>query len=397
MIYSGIDLFFIETTTFDWSSVYDDSGTDYLYDRVEIVGRAVVNGQEAIVKPVNGTPGPFMSYKYKGQESSEPPNFQLFPRVTDIISPTPPVLVNGVPSISGFTGINVSEQSNLRSISFVANAPPLTHATIRHRLSSPRGKLYIFTGMGMETGIPGAGTSSPPVYGPSGKNGEVIITLQSPQAEEDVCDCKNGPIPKILAVHNTIGADQTMMVDWACETYINEDKSNNVRPYGAMLSNRFKQVHMVDSDGYTTIETHGVAIFRTDFVYSLPESPDQLRPLNFMPISQGFRREILYVEGREDVTGVAYGYRDIQVHVNFAAGPYIKAASIATNHRQSVISNTNVIESVISAGERIQRYRADTKFANMREEADKKAKPKTGRKPLVAPSRSSWKPGTKSP
>ncbi len=359
VIYQGVDLFFIETYAFNWESVYDDTGTDYLYDRVEIVGRAVVNGQEAVVKQSQGSghnpAGPFISYKFGDRDET----LTTAP-VDSGNSPRPGVFPSR--KIVGSTGIENAPKSKLRTILRVPNDTLMTHQTIRHRLTTPQGKLFVFTGMGQETNRPTPGTDEKPSSGPGGPGTPAVVTLESP-ADGFRVDCKNGPFPKILGVHTALGADQTLLVDWACETFINEAELNDVRPTAAMISNRFSQTHDVDADGYTTVTTEGTAIFRTDFVYAFPESPDLSRPFQFMPISQGFVRQNISVQGLPDVTGVRYAYQDRQVHVNFPAGPYVKAATISTNHRQAIISNTNVADTALSAYERYKRLRADEEFS----------------------------------
>jgi hypothetical protein len=90
----------------------------------------------------------------------------------------------------------------------------------------------------------------------------------------------------------------------------------------------------VDEDGYTTVFTGGVAVFRTDRLYDALTSPDFGRPLLFIPIPDGFVRENIQVHGRADVTGVEYGFRDRQVPVNFPAGQVARASRIIAHHRQ---------------------------------------------------------------
>lgn len=358
VIYNGIDLMPLETHAFDWEPVYDDSGTDYLFTRVSIVVRAVINGQAEIVFPVGlrpggvGTPpGPFMSYDIG---APSPGSLADAARAVRPDPNTPvrpgPVLGKEPPG----TGIDNAPAGTLVAIARAVNRPLLTHRAIRHRLTTPRGKLFVFAGSGMESGVPAPGTDAPPVA--------ATITLTSPLAG-NTCDCKNGPIPRILSMPTVHGDAETLMVDWACETYVNENELNGVNPSGVLLSNRFSQTHVVDDHGYTTVVTEGDAVFRADMVYRLPASPDADRPVLFMPIQFGFVRENIQVTGHPDSLGVHYSYQDRQVPVNFVAGPYCKAASISAVHRQAIVTNTDVLGGALSAYERILGLTANKNFA----------------------------------
>lgn len=328
VIYNGVDLMPIETKDYYREAVYDDTMTDYLYTKVSIHVTALVNGQSELVN------GPPMSYKFNGGIT------------TPVTGPTRPFPAARSPdaslTVTPTVGIDRGRFNKpTRNIVLSSAKPFTTHKAIRHRLETPQGQLYVFSGPGMETGNPVAGTTAPP---PNPDD----IDLISPTAGRP-CDCKNGPFPKLLGVTMASGDANTLVVDWACETYVNEAQENNVSPSGGLLSNRFSQVHSVDDDGYTTLTTHGVAIFRTDFIYGVGINPDSDRAVLFMPIPQGFRRVIDYVEARPDVTGLEYEYHDTQVPVNFVAGPYARASQIAAVHRQAVSADVDVVNGVLSA------------------------------------------------
>lgn len=329
-IYNGLDLLCLELHDFAVEAVYDDTGVDYLYTRAFIHETVVINGD---VKVVDLTaPGPFISYAFGGPQ--EPP----IPGTFRNLSGTFPT-----PTMPPAAGIDVGNINNVpRSIIRIPNAPPLTHAVIRHRLKTPRGQLYVFAGPGMESGIPEVGSPNPPI-GP--------IILSSPGLS-NVCDCKNGPIPKILALNAALGDSNTFIAEWMCETYFNEAQQNNTSPISALLSNRFHQSQTVDDEGFTTVVTQGTAIYRTDSIFTLGISPDFERPVLFMPIPQGFVRRIDYVDGLPDVTGVTYGYTDTQQKTNFVAGPYTKAASINILHRQAVSTGEDILSGALSLYER---------------------------------------------
>lgn len=501
VIYNGVDLMVVETYVLDMESVYDDTTTDYLYTRVTIAVKAVVNGLAEVVNSYRGgqqagaagrnqglaPPGPFMSYSW-GTATFPPPPGQ--PLVFNPLATTrnrPPQLASkfATPGALGgplgaamFTpttppgtgldrGVPTGAGNALRSIRVMPNHPGLTHEVVRHRLSIPRRKLWIFTGPGVEGGGVGAGSEGDPAPdgkaaakaaataefnkvfkdpplgadppgGPAGGarltagagaalaaarrvlddpnggartefgkaqqallglnnkapttvkqllgweaspntrfgNRQEVLTvpfLDSPQEVDQgidgvpkvtpPCDCKNGPTPKVWAVEAAVGDAGTMFVTWSCVTYINEARLNYTQDVGALISNRFSQTHEIDASGYTTVTTEGRALFRTDWVYALPESPDHKRPLIFMPIPPGFVRENIVVQGLEDASGVRYRYQDRQVPVNFVAGPYARAASISVVHRQAVSTNADVLGGALSFYERTLGLRANKHIA----------------------------------
>jgi hypothetical protein len=357
IIYNGVDMMPLETHAYDAEAVYDDSGTDYLYTRISIVVRAIINGQSEVVGGVSPN-GPPISYQWSDESSLSAGTVPSrgYPMWPTLPTPIPDQFGRSVVANSPTTvpdsGLAARTKSTLRTIVRIPNAPLLTHQAIRHRLSTPRGKLWVFAGAGTELG----NIDTP--------NQQAVVSLECPEAGLH-CDCKNGPQPKILAINAAMGDATTMIADWSCEAYINEGPENSVNPTGALLSNRFAQTQMIDQAGYTTVITAGVAIFRTDKVYSLPQAPDSLRPVLFMPIVPGFVRENIVVNGRPDVTGIEYSYRDRQVPVNFPAGVQTRAASISAVHRQAITSGGDVIEGALSAYERILGIRAQRNFAKM--------------------------------
>lgn len=362
VIYNGIDLGVLETYAFDGTPVYDDSGVDLLYTRYEIVVRCVFNGQAEVINPSTDSfpapigfqqrlNGPFVSYnasKTQLPSQKEP---------TKRESPTKLVTSTGGLGIEPKgAGINDVAKPRLRQIFKVPTPAGRTHQVVRDRLSMPRRKLFVFSGPGTELASQQPGEDARP-------STSANIILESPE-KKSVCDCKNGPIPKLFGIHTAIGDANTIFVDFSIETFINEGPQNGVNFTGALLSNRFAQTQIVDNDGYTTNITGGIAIFRTDRVYELLQSPDFNRPLMFIPIPPGFVREGIQVAGRPDVTGIEYSFRDRQVHVNFPAGPYARAASINVYHRQALVTG-NLADSVFNFFEKKWNLEAQRNFAHM--------------------------------
>lgn len=362
--YNGIDMGVTELYAFDAQAVFDDSGVDYLYTRFEIVVRALINGQVLVNNGGANQNGPFVSYAFGDLE-------QTISQGGARPTPEIPVIPSAFGEIPDGVGILQAPRSRLREVISKPNAPPLTHQAVRHRLSTPRGKLFVFG-------------SAP--NDPAATSRARITMLESPTDADTPCDCKNGPFPKVLSVHTALGDATTLMVDFAVETYVNESSTNGVGLAGTLLSNRFAQTQVIDDAGYTTILTGGVAIFRTDRLYSQLESPDQRRPLLFLPIPNGFVRENIQVRGREDVTGVEYSFRDVQVPVNFPAGAYARAAKITALHRQAIVTNMDVLEGALNTYERVLGLKANKYFADQdRHEADKAGAAAKGR-PAPRPS-----------
>lgn len=359
LIYNGIDLMVLETYAFETEAVYDDTGVDYLYTRVSMVARCVVNGE---ARQVTGAAnGPFISYAFGTLPTPPPPGAAPF-RSAPASVPATPAGATPPLTVPGGTGLDRGIATTVpRPVVRVPNQPAVSLRAIRHRLEVPQRQLFIFADAGgVEAGRPPVGSTDPAL--PPGGN----ILVSSPGVGF-VCDCNNGPKPKLLAVHTVLN-DQTMLVDYQIETFINEAVENAANPNGPILSNRFAQRHDVGLDGYTTVSTDGTAIFRTDLIYGADGggarvTPDVFRGVLFMPILQGFVRENIVVEGLPDVTGVRYAYQDRQVSVNFVAGPYAKAASISAVHRQAVTSDVNLPATILGTTERVLGLAANKNFA----------------------------------
>lgn len=335
VIYEGIDLGVLECHEFFAEPVYDDSRTDYLYTRFSVVVTALINGQADVVNGVAPIPGPFVSYAFGDGEIAS----------TSSLAFRVPTLPVGQIKAGDGDGLAVGKlNNNMRTIVRRPTRPALTYQTILHRLTTPRGKLYVFAGGGQETGTPAAGSRRPP----STTVAELI--LEAPAGTFTV-DAKNGPTPRLLGVTRFMGDAESMVVEFAIDFFLNQAAENNVRPFGALVSNRWKQLHSVKS-GYTTIQTEGIAIFRTDLIDATLSSPDVERARLFMPTLQNFEREVDYVETREDVSGLAYGYTDRQKAVNFVAGPYVGARDMEAIHRQSVTANIDILGGAFSLAER---------------------------------------------
>lgn len=379
MIYNDIDLMALETHQYLWEAVYDDSMTNYLYSRVTLHVTAMVNGQ---VQPFTQSRNmPFMSYTF--DTIPPPPNTSPSPRAP-VGYVAPDSNLKPTPAVAGIT-VGNSDQSQV-GVTFGPTRPLNCQKTVRQRLNQPQRQLIIFSDSpGQETGAKNLANG----FIPADK-----INLISP-LYGDRCDCKNGPFPKVFDVSSVMSQDNTLIVDFGIETFVNEAMQNGISPSGGLLSNQFKQRHIVSDTGYTTVQTQGVAIFRTDFVYRYAVNPDTERAILFMPIPQGFERMIDYVEGMPDVTGIAYGYTDTQVPVNFVAGPYAKAAKIVAVHRQAITTNADVLKGALTTYDRIQSATLNNKWireANERQEQEEKATKRANKKKKAKAKQSAmWK------
>lgn len=389
IIYNGVDMAVQDTYDYQMASVMDPTGTDYLYTKHTIVARCIVNGQAEVFngRVVDGKffrNGPFMTYKRGGSagggvvansdgiggQAVGPFNTQR----ENPVKPTMEVLtgatggpranIPGVTTSSSGGGVGQPGGASLFQISAAPSPPGTTVATIRHRLTTPRGKLYIGSG-----GWSGAGAtdfqiilqSPAQVTGTPDENGNLVGGVEA------ICDCKNGPFAKVFSITQAFGDATTFLVDFAVETYINESVSNvsasggaagqAKNPVNALLSNRFHQQQVVDETGHTTIHTEGLAIFRTDYLYGQRSdtdeiNPDYLRPYLMLPIPQGFVRDNITVAGEPDVTGIRYSFTDRQVPVNFPLATQVRAASIHAVHRQAVVINQDILEGALSVYDR---------------------------------------------
>lgn len=348
-----MDLGVLKTEAFDWEAVYDETGVDYLYSRVSFVGRCVISGFALVGN------GPMIGYRFSGSApipvtgsgTAAPQPNGVYNQASTVgntvrAAPNNPVLPQLGTTAPG-VGVQGRENARYRDVVRDNSAPAITHQTIRWRLQTPRSSLFIFRG-------PGAEVQNPP-------NADQLI-LESP-IRGFQCDAKNGPFPKVFNVFESIGDVNLLMVDFAVETFVVETDKNLFNPSGILLSNRFSQTHVHDENYFTTVRTEGTAVFRTDMVYKIPQSPDSMRPVLFMPIPFGFQRKINFVRARGDGTGIEYSYDDQQVPTNFVAGPYAGATKISAVHRQAVISDVDILAGALGTYERVLGLKANRHIA----------------------------------
>lgn len=334
-IYNGVDLGVLKTNFLEFSPVYDNSGSTYLYTRLAAHFRCVVNGQAEVI--TGSANGPFLSYEFSNDNPiSNPLTIATRPTPNDPV-PVTDVLLPNIPGPTATvpigTGVTEAPTGPRRAIIRKANKPNLTLQTVRNRLCSPRGQWYVFAGPGQEQGNPDPNTKNPP-----DTSAVLLAAIPNPGT---TCDPKLGPKPQLLGIYEALGDAATLIVDWACEGFLLESDTNYLNPRGVLLSNKFVESHSVDEDSYTTTSVVGEAIFRADQVFKdgiMTVSPDAFRPVIFMPIPQGFVRENISVSGMADAVGVYYNYEDRQVASNFVAAPYVAASKINVLHRMAMRS-----------------------------------------------------------
>lgn len=391
VVYNGIDLMAIQTHLMSFESIYDDSQTDYLYTRFTGSFRAYVSPHLVSVGPA------VLSYGFK--DSDYPVDTFSYRIPGRIIDPwatsthlrndygNDPLTTNtlGDTSVIGPSqnaGINSGRGSPLRQIILTKNAPPLTLETIRHRLLTPRGKLYVFSGPNIEVpqniNLPtdrdpttlrseiGISDSVSKVYraetgavDPTTLTGSVRYLLLEAPEKGAICDPNNGPKPISLNIHTVTGDANFFVIDYMIEAYLIEDQLNRKKPCGPIISNRFSQTHQVSQEGYTSIITEGRAIFRADQLYREDSriNPDIFRPFLMMPIPHMFERENIVVRALPNVVGIEYSYVDRQRPVNFPAGSYVNASVIQAVHTQSIVTNADLAGSLIRLSDNLRTVR----------------------------------------
>jgi hypothetical protein len=357
VIYNGIDLMPVETLSINLEPVYDETGIDYLFSRLTASFRAIVAGEAFITYTFDDLVNTTLSTDYT------PPS--IYRPATSTISASDPVKVDT--TIAGDVGRTIHPRlgidakypsSNKRIPIYHRNAATLTHQVVRHRLQTPRGKLFIFSGPGIDS-VPESDYTDKPVPWITGLKGAekaftlspasgipVTVLVESPEGQ-NLCDAKKGPLPNLLSIVGAEGDANLFFIEFSIETYLNEADLNEIDNYGILLSNRFVQNHSIDEHGYTRIITHGTAVYRSDWVYQYRMNPDKDRPVLFMPIPFGFKRHVDYVREIPNVDGVEYMYTDYQVPVHFAAGPYVGAADIEVEHRQAMIKDSSLMSELL--------------------------------------------------
>jgi hypothetical protein len=303
--YSGIKL---EVTNIDHYSrrpVMSDDGVDYLFTEHTLVAKALVNSDQiaiALRKNESDTVG--MSYVQNG--------------VTALIAG---------PRIGLPAAVAKSAQST----------PIITDRSIRHWLSVPRRRLIVSD---------------------ENPKGETTL-LMSPKPGFTV-DAHNGPFCSVFDVMDVYGDARTFAVLFGVKTYVSECEEN-LGIAGAFLSNRFRQTHDHDEDGYTTVTTEGEARFRTDFVAGAL-NPDLLRPYLFLPIPNGYKRRFIHAEGLSDGSGLNYSFVDEQQKQQLVVGDEIGATRVTANYSQVMITNEDKLGTALEALNRATQSALNSKW-----------------------------------
>lgn len=361
--YNGIEMECLELYEdgFLMEAVYDDTGTDYLYTKVSIKGLFLINGQQEIAGFT-----PFTAYDQSNTqiETLE----QLWKRTAPPAMAADPPFAPGPPSVNrgsfgrvgseggpfpfnaadGVYAIAAADQQV--ALVYKSVVPCVqTATTIRSRLQSPRGRLFVYTGAG-----------------DVGRKDEILLLSPSWGSHTD---CKNGPVPIVHSLQMMAGNARTFIASFVIETYVREmtslvQSSGSPAPVTAatspLLSNRFSMRHEIDEDYYTSVAVRGTAIFRTDLLYKDPPiNPDQFRLSLFLPVPFGCVRENLQIETLPDGTGVTYSFLDRQQHANFVAGPYANVSQIEAIHRQAIMTDEDILRSALGGFERALTIRAN--------------------------------------
>lgn len=380
IIYNGISIDVLTLDRFFFDVVMDDSGTDFLYNRVEILCSGIVNGQ-AEVREVAGPPMSFVATglineRHREAVKARPADFPI-PPAADSVPPT----TDGAARKKGVTTDFVEAEAHpfsgrifpktfaidnrlVEALAAGAASPISTLKLIEKRLTDPRGKLFVFSD-----------TAAFP---------DSELLLQSPGWTEH-CDCKNGPKPTHFGITQSFGDARTLFVQFGIETYVHNNRRENLPSYlflgkdDPLLSNRFRMVHSVDDSSWLTIEVDGTAVFDVGRLHKTTLSPDAYRPNLLLPVPFGFVRSNIEVDGEPDMSAVHYRFVDTQQQVNFPAGPYVKAMHIEALHRQYLLSDTDVLQGAL------QSYEGVLNRAWLRDSRSPAAKKKRGKRTKLSP------------
>lgn len=121
-------------------------------------------------------------------------------------------------------------------------------------------------------------------------------------------DANNGPTPKHLAINRFDGC-QTYHVTYTIEVNLLECPNGSTDP---LISNRYSQSHDIDREFYTTINTRGIAYFRTDILNQAGTIADTFRNRLLPLLPYGYQRT--NVDFRINTAGniIEYDVRDVQ-------------------------------------------------------------------------------------
>lgn len=124
-------------------------------------------------------------------------------------------------------------------------------------------------------------------------------TLVTSPAPGRVCDAANGPFPYRFDILDVLG-NQTLVVRWGIQTYVNPCEKITANKASALLSSRWRSERTVDQDGYSSITYHGHSIFDAGKLEALQQVPDEYWDLIAPPIDKNFRRLDVQVVATED-------------------------------------------------------------------------------------------------
>jgi hypothetical protein len=276
--YNNIDLKIERTSGVSMTGVYDQSGTDRLYDRVEVSLLCVwspfsTGSQAALVG------GGFRSGDFEPQAVTDSP------RVNPAV-PLPPPVPGGPPAPLP-TGVRALPVDTLGT----------SLRRLRQALLEPRQQLRIDIGPDRVWEVPGVASVKDPVTGIA-RNVRLM------------CDPENGPIPiecRIISIHG----DKTAIVAYRIRFCIT-DCVNYV------LSNRWSVVSMTDEQHLTTRITSGIAVLRPDLLIARGTTADAFRANFTLAVPAGFIRKRVLVTATEDGRELHYRVEDRQAYLNLS-------------------------------------------------------------------------------
>lgn len=208
--------------------------------------------------------------------------------------------------------------------------PVDTALQLREKFLEPRKKLYLTFqtgGANFDNGLNqgGIGVSAvnttaeiPNSLGGDGNtlsdNSYQTLLLSPPVNQKK--DSNNGPMPLFCNITKILG-NNGYVGTWVGQTWINPCKATNTAALSPLISNRFTMTHIVDADQLCTIQSRGVATFRTDLLENRDVWPDFYRDVVVPPIYHRFRRDHIVATQSPDGTNLTYETIDHELPVYF--------------------------------------------------------------------------------
>jgi hypothetical protein len=274
--YNNIDLKIERTSGVAMQAVYDQSGTDRLYDRVTIslicVWSPFSTGSQTSLAG-----GGFRSGDFEPQALTDSPN-------VDPAVPLPPPIPGGPPA-----------PLPIGTRSLPVDTLGTSLRRLRQTLLEPRQQLRVDIGPDRVWEVPGVYSVEDPVTGIK-RNVRLM------------CDPENGPIPeecRVISIHGDKAAIISYRIRFCITDCVNY-----------VVSNRWSVTSMTDEQYLTTRVTTGVATMRPDLLIARGTTADAFRQNFTLAVPPGFIRKRVVVNATPDGREIHYRVEDRQAYLN---------------------------------------------------------------------------------